>query len=711
MAADYELAGVRAMIDCPIRVGGRLAGVICIEHINTPRHWGPREQAFGASLADFAVIALESSRVYESERRMTTLLSNLPGTAFRCRNDFPVFEMEYMSEGCLEMTGYPPSDIVKNNKVCFFDIVHPEDLAKLKDDNLETLLVDKPLDTTFRIIHKNGEIRWIWERSRVVEVNENNPNFSIVEGFFSDITERRRLEEAEISSKAKSEFLANMSHEIRTPMNGVLGLVTLLLDTTLSPLQRKYASTIKQSAAALLTIINDILDFSKIDAGKIALEHLDFSPLTLLENSCELVSMQAYDKGLHFSLMTDPELPGLLKGDAGRIRQILLNLLSNAIKFTHTGGISVVCSYLPPTETRPHPGLRIEVSDTGIGIKAERIAHIFEPFTQADSSTTRQYGGTGLGLSISKKLAVLMGGDIGAMSHPGEGSTFWFTVRVDPAEQPPVPQDDPIPGGHVLLFDPHLSSKETICALLRKWEVSVTLAEDFPHFLALLRHVDQYSFVLSTIEDIGMNPAELLEEIALASGCTSFPLVLLSSMGHASALELVTLSREKTSVLFCPVQEQALLELFRNHDSCGPLPVHGPAFVEENVSLRVLLAEDAYINQLVVTELLTKLGHDVTVANNGQEALQALKKSYYDIVLMDCQMPVMDGYTATQAIRTDTEVLTPDIPVIALTANAMSGDKEKCLMAGMNSYIPKPVNFDELVEALRTWGRHLENER
>lgn len=262
LSNDYNFLGVNALLDCPIRIGGELVGVVCIESA-VPRDWTLEEQAFGASVADFAVIAMESSRVYESKRRMATLMSNLPGTAFRCRNDFPTFTMEYMSEGCLEMTGYQPEDMVENNKFCFFDIVHPDDLPKLKADNEVTLLVDQPLDTTFRIIHKSGEIRWIWERSRVVEVRPDNPGFSIVEGFFSDITIERLRDEAEHASRAKSEFLANMSHEIRTPMNGVLGLTSLLLDTELNPEQRKYATTIQRSAEALLCVIDDILDFPK----------------------------------------------------------------------------------------------------------------------------------------------------------------------------------------------------------------------------------------------------------------------------------------------------------------------------------------------------------------------------------------------------------------------------------------------------------------
>lgn len=580
LSNDYNFLGVNALLDCPIRIGGELVGVVCIESA-VPREWTLEEQAFGASVADFAVIAMESSRVYESKRRMATLMSNLPGTAFRCRNDFPTFTMEYMSEGCLEMTGYPPEDMVDNNKFCFFDIVHPDDLPKLKADNEVTLMIDEPLDTTFRIIHKNGDIRWIWERSRVVEVRPDDPGFSVVEGFFSDITNERLRDEAEHASRAKSEFLANMSHEIRTPMNGVLGLTSLLLDTELNQEQRKYATTIQRSAEALLCVIDDILDFSKIESGKLSLESIDFSLRDMLSDITDMLMPAIRDKGLDFDLHTSPDFPNLVRGDHGRLRQVLVNLMSNAVKFTQAGRVSLNCTAdLKTVNGEERPFLTFKVHDSGVGISTDRQQSIFDPFIQADSSTTRQFGGTGLGLSISRQLVRLMGGDIGVESKLGQGSIFWFNVTL---ERP------------------------------------------------------------------------LSEQPEAGSGRPQGDL-------KAAGAEV------------------------------------GPQYI--------LLAEDSPVNQMVAKGVLEKMGHQVEVVDNGVKALEALKVNDYDFVLMDCQMPEMDGYRATRMLRDPASgVLNPAIPVIAMTAHAMAGDKEKCLAAGMNDYIAKPFKLNQLRVVIKRWSR------
>ena len=716
LAANFDNAGIRALLDCPIRLGGRLLGVVCIEHAGSPRHWSLEEQAFGASIADFVVIALESSRVYESERRMSTLISNLPGTAFRCRNDFPVFEMEYMSEGCLEMTGYPPEDIIHNNKLCFFDIVHPEDLAKLEEDNIETLLVDKPLDTVFRIIHKSGEVRWIWERSRVVEVDPDNPAFSIVEGFFSDITDRRRLQEAESSSKAKSEFLANMSHEIRTPMNGVIGLTSLLLGTPLTPVQRKYAETIKHSADALLQVIDDILDFSKIDADKIALESIEFSPRKVLEESAEMVVLRGHEKGLELSLLVDPDVPALLMGDPGRVRQVLVNLLSNAIKFTFKGEIVIRCRYLPPDERSDSPGLHVEVCDTGIGIDPERLPELFRPFSQADSSTTRRFGGTGLGLSISKKLVELMNGHIEARSELGKGSTFGFCIRLAPAHSAASASAPDFSNVSVVVFDPHPTARQSLRLSLEKWSATVIETASLAETIEALAAAEDPARVLvlanHEASDLG---ASHMADVLAASMQGRGHVALLSGMATAIAQEDVLEQQKVLGILAKPVKEESLLQIMQaafgeenweqsqtlENDACGPA-----------CQLNILLVEDVEINQMVAVELISGMGHSVDVADNGRLAVEALAARDYDLVLMDCQMPEMDGYTATRIIRApDSSVRDHAIPVIAMTAHAMSGDRDKCFASGMDDYIPKPVQVDDLAAMLDKWAGIVQERR
>ncbi len=710
MAARLERAGVRSLLDCPVRVGGRLVGCVRLEHAGPPRQWSLEEQAYGASLADFAVISLESSRVYESERRMGTLVSNLPGAAFRCKKSLDDYEMTYMSDGGSEMFGYDIADIISNKKVSFFTLVHQDDLPRLKEETVKTLMRGRPMDTTFRIVHKNGETRWIWEKSRIVSAGPGSVN---VEGFFSDITELRRLEAAELSSRAKGEFLAAMSHEIRTPMNGIMGLTSLMLGTGLNPVQLKYTEAIRQSSGALIKIIDDVLDFSKIEAGKIELESIPFSPRGVMEDAAELMSLRISEKGLDLAVLADADVPALVLGDPGRVRQILINLLGNAVKFTSEGEIIMQCAFRPEGSSGNAPELYFSVRDTGIGIRPESANRLFSPFTQAESSTARQYGGTGLGLSISKRLAQIMGGDIGVESEPGKGSTFWFSILAEVLQSGGVAQNSrPAEGRDILLVVPHKATRKSLRMDLKKLGAAdiseADSLEAAEQWLAAPRsHAD---LVFIDYSGLGRNEDGTAAFIHSYGGCAASK-VLLCAVGEHASLSLNNIH----GLLVKPVREADLLALFDIDGpvstvcaatSCTSSSAPSPAKSPDKCVLRILLAEDVPINQMVATELMKEMGHSVDVVDNGLQALDALKAARYDLVLMDCQMPELDGYSATRRIRADCSgLIDPRVPIVAMTAHAMPGDREKCLEAGMDDYIAKPFQVDELARKLQRWGK------
>ncbi|MCL2710347.1 MAG: response regulator [Planctomycetaceae bacterium] len=708
IAADYSLGGIRSLLDCPINIGGNLFGVICIEHAGLPRNWTPDEQLFGATVADFMAIALETSRRRESQRRMETLVSNLPGMAFRCTNNAPDYTMTYVSIGIKELTGYEPEDLINNKNITFFDLVHPDDREPLMKVNAETLYVGQPLETTFRWVHKDGSVRWMWERSRVVAVDPNNPNFSISEGFVTDITEKRRLEAAEEANKAKGEFLANMSHEIRTPMNGIIGLTGLLQKTSLSDIQKQYVNSIWQSANSLINIINDILDFSKIEAHKIILEHSPFRPQDVFENACDSVAFMAHSKGLRLALIYDNTIPEMMLGDGGRLRQIFLNLISNAVKFTNEG--EVVARVFREYTDETHCTIRCQVTDTGIGIKKESQDLLFQPFSQVDGSSTRQFGGTGLGLTISKKLAELMHGDIRVISEEGKGSTFEFTIVM---ERDRTQGDEfafpDLSMYRVLLFDLHPATRQSWRLCLQKTGIHIDEAGTSEELMAKIKEQQTkrtpYDLVLLDCEYPGFSPSTLKKKL---QGLSSTKIIAIATLGSSidpNTLELP----EQVGFLTKPIKRPQLLR-----EVMFALGFEGPeigssinmisGIIPPTHRLRILLVEDVKINVMVATGLINAMGHELDTAENGLLALEKLREKDFDVVLMDCQMPEMDGYQCTALIRSGTAgVRDSKIPIIAMTAHAMSGDREKCLEAGMNDYISKPIDAKLLTKAIRKW--------
>ena len=627
--------------------------------------------------------ALETKTVYESEHRLRMADGSYRNFSNRC---VPVLE----PDGRVREWIGTSTDITDRKAA--------ENVVKRAQEDLEARVKERTaqLTETNRILHQQ-----VIERKQIE----------------AELAEAR--DDALNSAKLKSQFLANMSHEIRTPMNGVIGMTSLLLDTPLDTEQREFIETIRNSGDALLAIINDILDFSKIEAGKLDFEELDLDLQATIEGAIELLAEKAAAKGLDLACHVLEDVPRQLRGDPGRLRQVLVNLVGNAIKFTHSGRVLVHVAKL--NETVGDVQISFQVSDTGIGLTEEAVGGLFQAFVQADGSTTRKFGGTGLGLAISKQLVELMGGEIGVESTPGEGSTFWFTVRLP--KQPILLADEEAGGdpptdfsGARTLVVGGSGTGEVLREQLTSWGMGVHALTDGEEALKALQVAaaegKPYHFVLADAQLPGMDGPVLAQTLKNDVELAAARVIILLAPGQRATFSCGDNS-DISACLHKPVRRTQLRDTFRTLLTVGTTPARAVAKTRpaaparqgpvKGKGVRVLIAEDNQVNQKVVIKQLQKIGYKADAVANGAEALEAATTVAYDVILMDCQMPEMDGFAATREIRRREGQCGMHTPIIALTANALEGDRDRCLAAGMDDYLSKPIKIEALGALLEKW--------
>ncbi len=679
----------------------------------------PRRNARGEVLAcqfiaiDVTPEQAELDQAQRSERRLRVIMDQIPVTVTYIDAELRYRYINRAQEQWLgkteaEVLGRPVREVA-GEKV-FADI----------EPNLRLALSGQSVHIERERTDRNGNK--VWHSGRhVPDVNAEGTVVGLYTVFF-DITERalaeRKLkqheqelraakEAAENASRAKSEFLANMSHEIRTPMNGVLGLTELLLETPLDTQQRPFVETVRNSGEALLSIINDILDFSKIEAGKLETESLDFDLYQVVEDVVQLLAPRAHAKQVELACRIDDMLPAAVRGDPYRLRQVLTNLVGNALKFTDEGEVVVEVQRGEAADGTPQ--LALQVRDTGVGIPVADRERLFRPFVQADGSTTRRFGGTGLGLAISRSLVELMGGTIGVESEPGRGSRFWVRLPlVEASSLPSVPTPAVLRGRHVLVVDDNATNRDVVLHHLRAGGVRCEAAHDGVQALGVMRRAlgrgDAFDIAVVDMKMPLMDGIELTAAVRADPKIGALPIVLLTSL-HSPAEVSRARAAGIQAYLSKPVRRQELFRaLAQTLGAEAEVPAADEAERELQFSAHVLLAEDNGVNQVVARNMLKAMGCTFEIVPNGRLALEAVRGGAFDLVLMDCQMPEMDGYDAARAIRAHEDGTgAARLPIVALTANALVGDAEACRAAGMDDHLAKPYTRRQLAKVLSRW--------